>query len=152
MKTNTLHNPFLKFESYQTFLVVPLIVLCLFFQTGCKKTYIKKHYTGNFYFTVYRTESHCYNNNSYYTYETLSSQGTIIYNEKTKILKIVYLPDISIDCSIDRDGKLYKDSSSGLPTISGNFINENEIEFNSQWGFDQYVCWAAYDRVTGERQ
>jgi hypothetical protein len=142
------------FISRPRFIVISFILLVFFFSDGCKKQYIEKHYTGNFNFTVFRSEFH-YNGTNYYSiYDTIAFQGTIVFNKKNEILTISYLPDKSFDSFITKDGILNCDVSTGAyaPAISGKFNNENEIEFRYVWGFDQYSGWQATDNVIGTRQ
>jgi len=125
-------------------------MILFFYNTSCEKEYIRKNYTGTFNFTIYSYVE--IDNGTYHssTIDTFVYRGTIVYDNKKDILEISYLPGYTLNCSIDKDGKITTDISS-LPAVFGGFINENEIKFSSESEFDQYAGATYTDRVIGKR-
>jgi hypothetical protein len=119
-----------------------LVLFVIILMTGCQKQKIKNHYTGNFVFTEIGT-SLIYEGgpDDPYTYiDTLVSNGTIEWVEKTTSVKISYPNEagypIIYQVNVDKHGNLtlvVYDSNPPNPHLSrsfeGKFINDNEVNF-----------------------
>jgi hypothetical protein len=126
--------------------IVPVLFFCgaLSF-SGCKKHYIKKHYTGTFEFT---DQKHTWPPDHD---TTLVYTGTISYitkDENGSNLKIQFSASSSVNVYANRDGS-FLDQTYGLVSLTGGFTDDDHLEFTCTNGTS---ASGVADHVTGVRK
>ena len=102
-----------------------LLVLCTTcFLSSCEKQYIKKHYTGDFTFTVANSGS---TQGVGWTGTTVTYNGTIEY-VSDKNLRIEYLEDKTVEAEVDKKG-VFVTQNGVHEGFSGQFESRNEVNF-----------------------
>lgn len=140
-------------SKHNLFLIFIIIVLILFSSFGCKK---EDFYCGEYKFIIYRHLTHTQLNppvTVFHVYDTLTSYGTIIFNDESDEYIIKYLPDKILNIPITSDGNLRKSLSTGAwsPAFIGEFKSFNKIEFSYVWAFSQYDHRMNEDFVIGTK-
>lgn len=124
--------------------------------TSCKKSVIRKNYTGDFFFTSYNKNCEQEGMFNFCNYDTIQIEGTIELLDDDIIL--IKMGNEQIVSRIDKDGQvsLYLPSNTYnvniVMDINGGFNTNNEIVFTyseswSQWGHG----YAAERNVRGVR-
>jgi hypothetical protein len=123
-----------------------LILVLTFSAIGCKKTKdYRDNYTGNYNFSVHKTEIK--SNGDTIFDSLLSYSGQILKSTQvSEEIVINYLPNVNMNVVIDQNGRISKSQFWGLaPGVSGNFETTDKVTFHYYLFPDSHV-------VTGSRK
>ena len=128
--------------------IVPVFFVIALLMFGCKKKYIKEHYTGTFVFTDHT--SHYTGQGGPDTTLVYTKEITFEGKDRNGCLLRIYTWEGSYDVYVDRKGNLtYTAKDQAHESLGGSFSDDNHLQFD--WNF-MSLSGSSHDHVTAVRQ